>query len=180
MPSLLTVDEVRDSIETDLVDGALELVVDAADAEIIRRLGPLATQPETQEGGSRYLHLARAASAIVSISERYMVHGMGFTTLALVDSDWRLLPDGRKVERLTTGTNPSSVFQGEVSLVATPLDTTAERSLLLINLVKLELGYTGHLVQSSGDIRVQSLENYADAKAALFRSLGNAGRRLIA
>lgn len=178
--ALLTLAQVRENIESDLGDDAMNRLIDASDAEIIRKLGPLATQPETHEGGSRYIHLARAASAIVSVSERYNTLGAGYTTLNLSSNDYRLLPDGRKVERLSDGTNGADRFQGEVSIVTTPLDTTAERVNLLLKLVTLELNYTGHLIQSAGDHRVQpGPQAYADEKASLFRSLSTAGRRLI-
>lgn len=176
--AILTVDEVREHIESDLGDDPLERIINAADAEIIRKLGPLATQPENLPGGGRFLFLARRASAIASVSERFD-QGFGYQTVALASNDYALLTDGMRVERLPTGTNPASVWRGEVSITATPEDTAAERKALLVRLVKLELGYTGHLVVSAGDVSVQSLEDFADAKASLFRPYMTAGRRLI-
>lgn len=176
--SLLTVEEMRDHIETDMVDDALERVIDAADAEIIRKLGPVDSQPENLPGGGRFLFLARRASAIASISERFD-DGFGYQTVALAANDYSLLADGMRVERLATGTNPASAWRGEAIITSTPADTTAERTALLVKIVRLELGYTGHLVVSAGDVRVQSIENFHDAKAALFRPFATAGRRLI-
>lgn len=181
MSDLLSVEQVREHVETDLVDDALERVLDAADAEIIRRLGPLLTQTEVLEGGAVHLPLSRAAASITSASERFATNGMGYQTVALVVADdLRLLDDGRRVERLFDGSNPADAWRGEVTIVYAPADAgAAERAMLLVNLIKLDLGYTGHLVQSVGDVRVQSLQEYNDARAALFRPFASSGRRLI-
>lgn len=179
MVNLLTAVELRKHVETDLGDDALQQLIDASDAEIVRRLGPVVTQSEVLAGEGEYLPLARGASSITSITERFTVMGLGISDVALAANDYTLLASGFRAERLVTGTNPSQVFRGAVTVVYTPLDTTAERKMLLVKLVKLELGYSGHIVMTAGDERAQQLGNYADEKAALFRSLATGGRRLI-
>ena len=174
MAAILTVDEVREHVETALVDDALQRLINSSDAEIIRKLGALAAQSEVLHGGDYIIHLARAASAITSAVEH-----IGTQDTSLLADDYNLLADGFRVERLVDGTNPSSAWRGRVTIVYVPADSTAERKLLLVNLVKLELNYTGHLAVSAGDVRIQSLATYADEKASLFRSLSTAGQRLI-
>lgn len=179
MPTLLTFAEVRAHVESDISDAALTQVIEAADAEIIRRLGPVATQTEVLSGGDRFLHLARAATAITSASERWTVDGVGITTQAILADDYRLVSDGRRLERLFTGTYPASDWQGEVTLVYVPEDTTAERKLLLVNLVKIDLAVSGLLSDRVGDLGVQYLNDPEAARAAAFRRLASGGRRLI-
>lgn len=178
MPTLLTADEVRDHIETDLVDDALTRVIEAADAEIINKLGAVASQVENLPGGGVELFLARRASAVSEVIERFDL-GFGPQETTLEDDDFSLRPDGMRVERLFTGTNPAPYWRGEIKVTSTPDDDSARRKLLLVNLVKLELGYTGHLAVTAGDVRVASLQNYEDAKAVLFRPFTASGRRLI-
>ena len=115
MANLLTTSEIRDHVETDLVDGALDRITDAADAEIIRRLGPLATHTQVVSGnGGRYLFLTRKSSAIVSADERVfssddIVDGSP-TDYSLETDDYSLLSDGYRVERLSSGTNASEYW----------------------------------------------------------------------
>ncbi len=179
MAALLTVAQVRDHIETGLVDDVLTLEIAAADAEIIRRLGPLASQVEVLSGGALFLMLTRAASSISSAVERIYNEITGTTNVTLVAADYSLMSDGYRVERLTSGTYPSSTWRGLVTMTSVPKDTTDERKMLLVRLVKLSLNYSGHMVVAAGDVHITSLETYADARAALFRDLATGGRRLI-
>lgn len=177
--ALLTADEVRDHVESDLVDDALQRIIDAADAEIIRRLGALASQTEVIPGDGLFIYLARKASSVTSITERYAVSGFSLSDLALAASDYDLLDDGYRIERLTTGTNAASRWNGQATVVYVPQDRTAERKMLLVQLVKSDLKHEGHLVATAGDVKVQQLGSYAEERASLFRALGTGGTRLI-
>lgn len=178
--SLLTLAQVREHVESDLGDDAMQRVIDGADAEIIRRLGVLATHTHVTEGGEQLLHLPRKASSISSVTERYAVSGGSYTNVSLSADDYTLYSDGRRAERLNNGTNPADLWQGTVTVVFVPADAgSAERSMLLVNLVKLELAYTGRLSEGIGDVRVQSAADHSAAKAALFAALLGAGRRLL-
>lgn len=178
--ALLTTAQVREHVESDLGDDAFGRVVDGADAEIVRRLGALATQTELLEGGSRYLHLGRKASAVSAAVERYPAVGGGYTETDLEDDDFSLLGDGRRVERLADGTNEAATWQGLVTVTYVPADAaSAERGVLLVNLVKLELAYSGLSSDGVGDVRSQAYADHAAAKDALFRPLKGAGRRLL-
>lgn len=178
MPNILTADEVREHIETDLVDDALQRIIDAADAEIIRKLGALDSQTDVLQGGSRYLHLSRKASAITAVSERYNIEMLGLTVVPLAADDYRLLADGRRIERLQAGTNGASCWQGEVEIESTPADAgLAERKALLVKLVQLDLQYSGLDSQSVGDVTVKQKSDLMAERAALFGQLGH--RRLI-
>lgn len=177
--ALLTTAQVREHVETDLGDDALGRVVDAADAEIIRRLGALASATAVLPGGGRFLLLPRKASAIGSVTERYAAVGTAPANYALVASDYNLYSDGLRLERLVNGANPSSAWNGAVTVVFTPADTEAERIMLLINLVKLEVAYLGRSSEGVGDMRADSFADHAEAKAALFRPLTGVSRLLL-
>lgn len=179
MANILTLAEVRAHVENDLSDAAFQQIIDAADAEILRRLGPIATQSEVLEGGARFLRLAREISSITSIVERYSVNGIGYQNITLTSTDYSVLADNRTIERLFTGPTPADVFLGLVTFTYIPADTTAERKILLIKLVKLDANYAGIISDSIGDVRVQYMNNHAEEKAALFRALATGGRRFV-
>jgi hypothetical protein len=70
-------------------------------------------------------------------------------------------------------------WRGVVTIAYAPADTTAERKMLLVKLVKLDLQYSGIVSKSIGDVRTQFVADHAAERLALFRSLGSSGRRLI-
>lgn len=179
MSALLDVDEVREHIETGLLDGALQRLIDAADAEIIRKLGALASQTEVLPGGRQYLSLARKASAIISASERYSVAGIGYQTISLTADDYRLLADGLRIERLYSGPTPSSVWMGEVDVTYTPADAgLSEREMLLINLIKLDIEFSAVSSEKVGDESTQ-YGDFEAKRAQLFRKMSGGGRRIV-
>lgn len=179
MTAILTLAQLREHLETDLTDPAVQRIIDADDAEIIRRLGAVATQAEVRKGGEQYLTLARAAASITSIVERYAIAGTGYQDITLATNDYNLLADGYKIERLFTGTNPNAVFLGIVTVNYVPKDTLAERIALLVRLVTLDITFDGRAAQSIGDVRIQNLADHQAARAALFGALATGGRRLL-
>ena len=48
--SIVTPAQIKEHVQTDLVDAAIQRLLDDADAEIIRRLGPAATQVDMRDG----------------------------------------------------------------------------------------------------------------------------------
>lgn len=170
--SLLTVSQVRDHVETGMIDGALERFLDAQDADIIRRLGPLSTNTQVLPGGNPYLYLGRKSSAIVSAVER-VSRSADETTLD--DDDYSLLADGYRVERLNDGTNPATGWRGEVTIVSTPTDETAQRKSLLIKLVMLDVRYDGVSKETREGASIDYL-SYAAEVDKLFLRAGRRGR----
>ena len=177
MAALLTATEMRTHIETCLVDAALQRIIDAADAEIILRLGPLATSTEVVAGGEHYLHLTRKSTAIVSAVERTNTGIDGYEDTTLVATDYNLLDDGYRVERLATGTNQSITWLGQVSIVSTPVSDSARRVQLEIDLVKLAVKYDAISADKIADTSTTSL-NYTQERERLFIG-ARKNRRLI-
>lgn len=177
--SLLTVSQVRDHVETGMIDGALERFLDAQDADIIRRLGPLATNTQVLPGGNLYLYLSRKSSAIVdSVVERVFADGFisgSPTEFDLEEDDYSLLSDGYRVERLNDGTNPATGWRGEVTIVSTPTDETAQRKSLLIKLIMLDVRYDGVSKETREGASIDYL-SYAAEVDKLFVRAGRRGR----
>lgn len=171
--ALLTADEVRDHVETSIVTDALQLIIDNADQEIIDRLGALATQTQVLDGeGSELLNLSRKASSITSAVERILE-----TNYTLAASDFLLLNDGYRVQRLQ-GTNfPAIKWNGLVTIIYVPSDETVARKKLLVDLVRLDCAYAAVKSSQIGDVTVDHLDHAAE-RAALFARVQTRNRRM--
>ena len=132
---LLTPDEFRAFEQTDLSDESLQVLLDAAEAEIVRYAGNPDASVEWLVGGQRFLFLDRPVTEITSITE---TNSSGDVTTLTTD-DWLLWPGGYRLERLRTGTNPRSTWQGRVTVNAAPTDESALRQSVQADLVKLSL-----------------------------------------
>jgi hypothetical protein len=152
-------------------NAALQRLLDAAEASIDARIGPLGTVTETHRASGPLLPLTRRAQAVLSVIEQ------GVT---LAPNDYALRPSGAIVERLTTGTHPERRWRGSVSItIATP-DDTAERIRVQIGLVKLDLGFTpGTGSERIGDWSETSSQQqgitYAQLREEYLASLAPAG-----
>mgnify|MGYP001566961925 CR=1 FL=1 len=174
--AILTVAEVRDNVETSLIDDALSRLIDNADQEIIDRLGALASQTEMLFGdGLTLLPLARKASAITSATER-----IDETDYALATNDYELLGDGYHVQR-KQGTNASLYWRGRVTIVYVPIGGAsgelASRKKLLVDLVRLDAAYEAVRSSSIGDVQKTFLDHAAE-RDGLFRQLMSRNRRM--
>ena len=140
MPSdLLTIAEVRESVETGLSDGALGRIIDAQDAYILRLAGqhdPATTMVYSSEPRSlTSVWLPRPASSIASIEERFRIDG----TWVVLDASLYLLTDGGR-SIVLDDTRRAPLF---IRITFTPIPENAERTQALINLVRLETQDTG-------------------------------------
>lgn len=171
--TLLTVGELREHLETDLSDEALQRILDAEEAEIVRRHGSTATQSETLQGDEKLLFLSRTATAITSVVE---TESDNLTQTTLAANDYRLLPAG-KLERLVTGTHPRSWWTQLVTVGYVPEDQGDQRRMVLVQLAMLAAKYTAMRSESvgGGDYSGTSLD-YALERERLLRSL--AGRKM--
>jgi hypothetical protein len=141
---LLTATQLKEHLETDLGDDALQRILDAEEGEITRRYGAIATETDILPGGDSMLTLSRKASSITSVTEL-----VSTTSTALATDDWRAWADHR-LERLATGTNARTTWGDRVTVVYTPVDRTDQRTLVLVQLCKLALVYGGLASESIG------------------------------
>lgn len=152
MPPLITTAVARAHIETDLVDAALQRLIDDADAEIVERFGSHAGNlTEELERGSagRFIFPSRRVVAVVTLNE-YALRSEDATVL-LAANDYRILNNGRMVERLSSGTNPRSTWGERVVLVYSSSDQTARRTRVEIDLVRLAAKYEALKSEQIGD-----------------------------
>lgn len=177
MPTILTVSEVRDHIETGLVDDALTRLIENADQEIIDRLGALATHTDVLNGhGLPVLPLSRKASTITSVTEKILD-----VDYALGADDYTLLADGFTLRRLQGTTYPFPTWRGIQTVVYVPTGGAAgelaARKKLLIDLVTLDVAYDASASNTIGDVSRTAL-NHASERNALFAALQNRNRRM--
>lgn len=175
--AILTADEVREHVETDIGDSALGRLIDNADQEIIDRLGALASHKEVIQGdGLDILPLARKASAITSVVER-----VDETDYTLAASDYELQGDGYALRRAQGSSYPALIWRGQVTVVYVPIGGVSgelsARKKLLVDLVRLDCAYMA--VQSSeiGGVNRTSLD-HGDERDSLFLHMLNRNRRL--
>lgn len=172
MARIITVPALKEHIETDLGEAALQRLIDDADQAVVDRYGVhgSATDTLTEEvdGGERFVFLRRSAASISSVTE----YTTGTTNRTLAAGDYRLRFGGRALERLTTGDTPASVWGYRVDvayLVAT--DENVRRRRVVIDLVKLAMKYDALKSEQAGDYRSQSVD-YQDERERLITELG--------
>ena len=162
MPALVTPAQVREHVETDLGDTALQRLIDDADALIVARFGPhTGNVIETIAGGGEHLFLARPASAIVSVSEV-----VDDVASALAASDYRSWWGGQALQRAINGTNPSSFWGDRVTVTYTPVDESARRTRIELDLVRLAIQYDATRSSTVGDFS-QTNADYATEREAI-------------
>lgn len=137
----VTPEVLRDHVTTDLINDALQTLLNAAEDAINARAGATGDRTEFLYGGGRFLTLARQATAIGVITETY-----GSTVITLAADDYRIWPDGYTLERITGGTNSRWRWHGLVSVTYTPVTDESLRELVQIDLVESILNYSPGLV----------------------------------
>ena len=167
--AILTPTQLRQHIETDLADAALQRLADGIE-ELIEREGG-GTTDETENfnewgfprGRNRIIYTARPISSITSIKERDDPDDAG-TTIAT--DDFRK-EGNRALVRLQDGTNPRLLWAQHVEVIHTPLVDTSLRQVVQINLVKLALNYSGAKREKHGDFEFWHHDSGKETRAIL-------------
>ncbi len=129
--ALLTIAEVRAHITTALTDAALQLLMDAAEAEITGTIGPVGAVSEIITAGPGDLvMLSYPAASITSVT--------GYA--ALTASDYELVGSGRLLRRREGGTYPDSRWRGRVIVTYTPVSDLVRRKAAQLALLELDTG----------------------------------------
>ena len=169
--TLLTVTELRQHVETDLLDAALQRYLDANETEIIRRYGPHATATETLRGGSAWLLLSRDALSITAVTETVLE-----TATTLAADDYELWHGGASLWREQDGTHTRWAWGDEVTVVYVPVDTSAQRTAVLVKLCVLDVQYSGLKSESiGGGDHGETTADYPTERERLLRSLAPRG-----
>ena len=169
--ALVTIAELKEHIETDLSDTALQRIIDANDAMIIARFGALVAETETRyfgmvEVSSAMFWLARMASAVTSAIET-----IGTTDTTLSADDYSLDSNGMILRRLATGTNGAEFWGEKVIVQYVPQDKTAQRTLALVNLCRIDIITNGLKLEATGDYKAVSAD-YSAEREKIIAELG--------
>lgn len=135
--SLLTPADLQAlGIGLDLTDAALQSVIDAEEAEIVRRFGPNYPGPQTdtvlgRRGAS--LFLRRAIESVTSIVS-YLYLG-DTAPVTLVAADYLIWNDEGRIQCVPTGPNGYGHWGERATVVYVPADDTSLRKSVLAQLV---------------------------------------------
>ena len=156
--TILTVEDFREHVTSDLPDDAIQRLLDAAEAAINRYAGDPGDAVEVFDGGRRFYTLDRPADFILSITET--AHASPSTTeVTLEIDDFYLYPSGLVVERLTTGTN-YPYRRARMVITYAPKDDEAIRVGVQLDLVSLALNSNpGATMERIGDWMEQQAQS---------------------
>lgn len=148
--AILLIDEIRQHVEFptgDDADDALQRLLDATEAEIVRTAGESGSVTELIDGGWPTVILSRPIDSLSSVTVDY-----DGTPLVLSTDDYRYTAGGYVLHRLTTGTNPSSHWSGKVRVVYIAQDDDALRAGVQVDLVRLAINTSpGLTARTIGD-----------------------------
>jgi hypothetical protein len=169
--ALITASTVREHMDTDLEDTALERLIDDADADIVARFGAhtaAITERFTPGPSDVYLFTQRRISSITSITESY-TGVVGETTDTLTTDDYQL-EGGTQIRRREAGEFSRSSWAPRVTVVYVPVVDDARRTRVSLDLVRLALAYEALGSSSVGDVSVQHV-NYTAERERILASL---------
>ena len=171
---LVTVAVLREHVETDLSDDALQRLLDDAEAAVDKKAGELTTETDTYEGEilATALFLSRKASSITTVTEELKDIDGGYEETILSENDFKLRYGGRQMERLPDGDHPRRTWGDVVTVVYTPLDETAERTRVIIDLTRLAVQYNALKSEGVGDYKSASVDYEAEREKILSRLEG--------
>lgn len=175
-------DRVRLRTGSDLPDSELTAMINAITAELDARFGPvgqitveLGDLEEPQTRALRTLRLARPAAVAQAITVTEIspsTSGLSGDTLVLAADDFRVLHDGRTLQRLASGTNGRSTWAPLVKVTYTPVSNQAARDEATIKLVALDLSYRGGLKsERAGDYQFTLSGDIAADREAILQTL---------
>ena len=135
--TLITVGQLMEHIETDLSDEVLTRLLESADAEIIRAYGPHDGEQSALVAGRGYrIWLPRPAESITEIVEWTGWETPGDADPVSADK-YALEHGGRTIFRA------DAPFMTNVQITYTPIADNPRRTMALIDLVKLEVQFSG-------------------------------------
>lgn len=148
-------DRIKERTGSDLSDSELQAMIDAITAELAARLGPSGpitlTLGDPTNDASRYrqtLRLPRPADLDAAVTVTEIDPGNSGDVANRVDLttyDYRVLHNGRTLQRLVTGPNGRRYWAPLVEITYTPLSDQSLRDEATIKLIQLDLSYRGGL-----------------------------------
>ena len=151
--AILDVDQLRLFVTTSLDDAALQILLNATEAEIVAYAGATGAITEQIDGRYGHLILSRPAYTVTSITET-----VGTTVTKLAADDYRIRADGYYLERLNTGTNRRSRWHGLVTVTYTGSSQDDVRKLVQVDLIRLD-------ISSDSNLRSQTIGDFSETFA---------------
>lgn len=174
--TLLTYAEAITHVETDLVEAAVQRLLDAEEAEIVVRFGAHGAADGTGPtvtrrilGDERLIFLGQRSASITSIDETVITVN-GETTTTLSADDYQSWDEGRALRRLNDGTNARDLWGSYVDVVFVAEDDRDRRKRVLIDLVKLAVQYEAAKSSKIGDVSV-TFPDYQKEREAILSTL---------
>jgi len=168
---LLTLGQVRQHVETDLNDTALQMLIDAAESDIIDACGELNSEIEEfhDETLATLLFLKRKAVSVTSVIEQ-VKSGNDYEATTLLANDYALRHNNCMIERLADGDNPRGTWGDIVTITYEPEDERTRRKAAVIKLVKLETEYSHASSVRTGD-HSETAKDYTSERAKIINAL---------
>jgi hypothetical protein len=116
-----------------LSDEALLILLDAAAQDIVRAAGAGGVQSEHVHGHGELLPLSHPALSVTTVVER---------DVTLDATDYAVSGTGLMLRRLHSGTHPAHGWWGPVDVTYQPVDDTATRQRVQLELVKLAITFS--------------------------------------
>ena len=170
MTALLTVDQLREHIDTDVTDAGLQRLLDEADFDIVKRYGAhtgTVIEYFTCGAGDSCLYTTRPIGSVSQIIETDRgINGDVETTLSAND----YLNDGvRQLRRISGGANSASYWAPRVKVTYTPSGDSARRLVVTIDLVRLACRYDAAASTSLGDVSISHVDYALERERILAR-----------
>lgn len=128
-----------------LADGDLQVLLDAAFLAIDDAIGPAGETSELLGPvHGDLLPLSRRVASITSV-----VENTRYSPVTLAADDYELSASGRMLVRLRTGTHPGYSWCGRVKPTYVPVDDTAQRIRVAVELVKLGITFNPGLASQA-------------------------------
>ena len=165
---LMSLPEVRQNIETGLLDAALQRIMDAVEQDIDQQHGAVATHVDYLDGGLKSIWTTRPILTITTIEET-----VGGVDTTLSSDDYVIRHNGQ-LDRLATGSNSRTRWGDKVNVTFVPVDTTARRIAVYLKLIQLDIQYSGLSGSGEGDHSESNLD-YGVERRKLLNSLSRSG-----
>lgn len=168
MTTLVSVEQVRQRVQTAASDVTIQDILDTEEAELIRRYGAhgdgSATVTETHTPTNGQLFLQRPIATLTSVTE---AASLGATGTALTSTQYQLWAKQGRIERLPRGVS----WGAAVTVVYAPADDRAKRRRVIIELVRLALEQTAMQAESVAGEYSYTAGDFETQRRNLYRSL---------
>jgi hypothetical protein len=171
-----SVSEAAIHLEIETVSDAqgviLHDLIDAEHAEVVKRFGEDDSEENDLPGGTKTIFPSRRVDEITRITEDGVV---------LADDDFEVRQKGWAVRRLDTGTHPATTWGEDIHIEFTPVDDTARRKRVILDILKIAKKYGPYQSERLGDYSYMrqagnGSKDYQSEREALLSSLSSEDR----